>query len=71
MILPAKTTGLASLAAAFCLGLATARGGTTVGSCLEYWELVNFQPGSETFEQPVRSSSYHPRTTVIMLLSAG
>jgi hypothetical protein len=56
---------LLSLAAA---GFAGA--GTTDGSCLEPWALENFQPLSPTHGQIVESSSYFPRTTVVMLLVA-
>ena len=45
-----------------------AAAGTTDGSCLEPWALENFQPSSPTHGQMVESSSYFPRTTVLMLL---
>ena len=43
---------------------------TTDGSCLEPWELENFQPASPTHGQLVQSSSYYPRTTVVMFLAS-
>jgi hypothetical protein len=48
--------------------LRSAAAGTTDGSCLEAWELENFQPASPTHGQLVHSSSYFPRATVVMLL---
>ena len=50
---------------------ATTSGGTAPGSCLEYWELLNYQTRRPTYQQLVRSTSYRDRTTVVMLLSAG
>lgn len=55
-----------------CLSVTgTAPGSRIDDSCLETWELENFQPLSPTFQQTVKSSYYHARTTVVMLLSAG
>ena len=50
---------------------ATTSGSTAPGSCLEYWELLNYQPRRPTYQQLVRSTSYRDRTTVVVLLSAG
>ena len=48
-----------------------ARASTVDDSCLEAWELSNFQSKSPTFGQLVKSSSYRDRVTVVMLLSGG
>lgn len=45
--------------------------GTGDGSCLEPFELRNFQPKSATQDQLVRSSAYRDLPAVVMLLSAG
>jgi hypothetical protein len=63
----------ARILAASALLIAQARfaaAGTTDGSCLEPWELENFQPVSPTHGQLVESSSYYPRTTVVMFLAS-
>ncbi len=49
----------------------TIHAGRIDGSCLESWELENFQPQSPTYQQWVGSTSYYPRTAVVMLLPAG
>ena len=63
----------AKILAASTLLLASTRfaaAGTTDGSCLEAWELENFQPASPTHGQLVESSSYYPRTTVVLFLAS-
>lgn len=47
-----------------------ASGGTQDGSCLETWELINFQPLSASHGESVKSSSYHSRTTVVLFLAS-
>ena len=43
---------------------------TEDGSCIEVFELENFQPLSPTFGQMVESTSYRERTTVVMFLAS-
>lgn len=47
---------------------ATALGSRLDGSCLEAFDLENFQPLSPTFHETVESTSYRNRTTIVMLL---
>ena len=51
-------------------GVSPVSASTVAGSCLEDWELTNFQPQSASFGQPVKSSSFHPRVTVLLLLAS-
>ena len=60
-----------SLVAAFLTGAPLmALASTQDDSCLETWKLRNFQPKSSTAGQLVESTSYHGRTTVILLLAS-
>lgn len=52
------------------LGRADLRAGTGEGSCLESFELENFQPVSPTAGQPVATSSYRGRATLVVLLAS-
>jgi hypothetical protein len=62
------------VSASILLGLALCgegRASTVGGSCLEAFELVNYQTKSATYASTVSSYSYFDRATVVMLLSSG
>jgi hypothetical protein len=48
-----------------------ARADATAGSCMESFDLINYQTKSPSYEQSVSSLFYTNRVTVFLLLSSG